>query len=257
MLDRRPVEGNAATINAHGGPSRGKAEQWGEWLADFAGAQQLDVILTQEMTPAHFRAAARSLGDEWRTVCRNDWPGADDNAVFVRKAWDRVAATHVRRMGRWGWLGNFVHQLHDPRSLTSALCHNGLTAASSHAPPGVDSRPLTRRQRQTERLVRMLTGKPDRIRAWIAFWKRVEQWGANRNKRGGLWLLGLDGNERFGVPGEWTPKGVARRLNANVAAVGIDGFITSDDLELSNTEAHEPGPGMDHPPVTTHFKEIR
>lgn len=249
------IEGNAATINAHGGPSQDVAEQWGEWLHDFATAHQLDVILTQEMTTTHLRAAARSLGNEWGVVCRNDWPGADDNAVFVRKAWSRIAAHAVRHMGRRRWMGNFLRQLHDPRSLTSALCRNGLTAASSHAPPGVDSRPMTRNQRRVEIVVRLLTGKPDRIRAWIAFWKRVQQWGTNRNRRGGLWLLGLDGNERFGVPGEWTPKGVAHRLNANVAAVGIDGFIASDDLELSNTRAHKPGPGMDHHPITTHFKE--
>lgn len=256
MLEVKLLEGNAATVNAHGGPARDKAEQWGEWLTDFALEQELDVICTQEMTPAHLRAAKRSLGDEWAAASESDWPGADDNAVFVRKAWSRTAVTRVVRMGRWGWLGNVVRRLHDPRSLTFALCRNGLTAASSHAPPGVDSKPAGRVGRAVDAVLRKLTGKPDRVRAWVAFWKRVEQWGANRNRRGGLWLLGLDGNERFGIPGEWTPKGVARRLNANVAAVGIDGFIASNDIELTAACAHNKGPGMDHNPVTVHFKEI-
>lgn len=249
------AEGNAATINAHGGPSVRHAEKWGEWLHDFALAESLDIICAQEMTSFHVRAARRGLGDEWAIVCRNDWPGADDNAVFVRKAWERVAHDHIRHMGRRRWLGNIVKRLHDPRSLTSALCRNGLTAASSHAPPGVDSRPISRRQRQAAIIVRALTGKPDRVRAWVAFWKRFEQWGAKRNDRGQLWLVGLDLNERLAVPGEWTPKAVARRLNANAIAVGIDGFIASNDLELSDVKQHKPGPGMDHHAVTVRFTE--
>lgn len=249
------IEGDVGTINTHGGPSRHLADEWGKWLAGFVDDEHLDVVLLQEMTPAHLRAAAKHLGDDWAIVCRNEWPGADDNAVLVRKDWSRLAGHAVRRMGRHRWAGNFVRRLHDPRSLTSALCRNGLTAASSHAPPGVDSKPVSRRQRNIERIVRRLTGKPDRVRAWIGFWRRVEQWGTNRNRKGGLWILGLDANERFAVPGEWTPKAVARRLHATTAAAGIDGFIASDDLELSNTRTHDPGPGMDHHPVTTHFKE--